>query len=318
MWPIPNPKVDQEFNAPNSYGAGKPHEGLDMSVSGTWGNQDCGTLVKCIYDGEVVHSFNGTRNYGNMVVVESSTPFGTIWTRYCHLDQRSVNSGLVKRGDEIGTLGSTGNSTACHLHLDCLKKKPTNWRDYYTNVLEWYINPRKLIEADIIESDMPDYLKGLLADQLDIDVTESEGDVRGRVGEITDKLRNYDDLQKQIKGLEKEVSGYAAEAAKYEEELRLSIKSRDRLEAEVENIKRELVTEQTKLAKRDETIEDLQKQIDELKESIDPESKVVISKDEYERLQKRKRTDRLTDSELIGAWFNRKWQKFINIFKRGD
>ncbi len=157
MKPFEPMRIDQVFNNPDSYGVGKPHEGLDMSLKGTWGNQDCGTPIKCIYPGKVVHSFDGTKNYGNMTVIESNTPDGKRWHMYCHLDERTITlglvrrvSGLVKRGEIVGTMGSSGNSSHCHLHLQVWKKKPSSWRRYFKNVLEWYEDPHLLMEADII------------------------------------------------------------------------------------------------------------------------------------------------------------------------
>jgi len=161
MWPFEPYKIDTEFNKPASYG---PHEGLDLNVAGTWGNQDLGTPIKCIYPGRVIHSSASELNYGNLLVIESNTPQGKRWARYCHLQSHS--DGFMMRGDIIGTMGSTGNSTASHLHLDVLKKKPSHWRFYSKNILEWYVDPRELINAIIetpMEQDKLNALKNLEA-----------------------------------------------------------------------------------------------------------------------------------------------------------
>jgi len=39
-------------------------------------------------------------------------------TTYNHLSKFAVTSGSVKRGQVIGYVGSTGLSTACHLHFE--------------------------------------------------------------------------------------------------------------------------------------------------------------------------------------------------------
>ena len=146
-YPVENGKVTQGFNNPNSYGVGLSHEGWDINLSGTSGNLDCGTSILCVYPGRIIYKSISNFNYGNLVVVESDTPVGKRWTRYCHLQSWTSKGDLVKRGDIIGAMGSTGNSTACHLHLDVLKKKPSDWRFYSKNILEWYVDPRELINA---------------------------------------------------------------------------------------------------------------------------------------------------------------------------
>ena len=56
--------------------------------------------------------------YGNMIVIDHG--FG-LQTRYGHLLKSTVRAGtLVKRGDIIGQLGSTGRATGTHLHYEVL------------------------------------------------------------------------------------------------------------------------------------------------------------------------------------------------------
>jgi murein DD-endopeptidase MepM/ murein hydrolase activator NlpD len=73
-----------------------------------------GTPVRAIGDGKVIFaSYDGA--YGNKIVVEHAD--GTLsW--YAHLASFIQTSGTVKAGDVIGRVGSTGNSTGDHLHLE--------------------------------------------------------------------------------------------------------------------------------------------------------------------------------------------------------
>jgi murein DD-endopeptidase MepM/ murein hydrolase activator NlpD len=68
-------------------------------------------------DGVVRVSQGGFNDgYGRLVVVDH----GAGWTTwYAHLSARFVEVGdLVARGDQLGVVGSTGNSTAPHLHYE--------------------------------------------------------------------------------------------------------------------------------------------------------------------------------------------------------
>jgi len=135
-------KIDSRFNQDVSYGK---HEGLDLNgLSG--GNTDCNTPLESISNGKCVHVSQATINYGNLAIIEVLWKGVIYWIRYCHLNVISVRPGdVVKIGTQIGTMGSTGNSTACHLHLDILKKKPSNWRFYSQSVTEWFVDPEWFI-----------------------------------------------------------------------------------------------------------------------------------------------------------------------------
>ena len=84
------------------------HPGLDISTPR-------GTKIVAPADGVIV--FAGQKNgYGNAVVIDHG--YG-IMTRYGHLDGFEARPGQrVRRGDVIGFVGSTGRSTAPHLHYE--------------------------------------------------------------------------------------------------------------------------------------------------------------------------------------------------------
>jgi murein DD-endopeptidase MepM/ murein hydrolase activator NlpD len=73
-----------------------------------------GSPARSIGDGKIIFAgYDGA--YGNKLVVEH--PDGTVsW--YAHLASFVQTSGTVKAGDVIGRVGSTGNSTGSHLHLE--------------------------------------------------------------------------------------------------------------------------------------------------------------------------------------------------------
>jgi len=87
------------------------HDGIDIA-----GPQ--GSAVTAAAAGTVVQAGYGKAT-GNTVTIQH----GPAWkTEYRHLDKLSVQEGdKVQAGDEIGLLGSTGNSTGPHLHYSVMK-----------------------------------------------------------------------------------------------------------------------------------------------------------------------------------------------------
>jgi len=87
------------------------HRGVDIGLS-------AGTEIKSGQDGTVTFAGN-SGDYGNVVVIENGKG---ISTKYAHCERLLVTAGqTVKMGDVIATVGSTGNSTGAHLHLEVLK-----------------------------------------------------------------------------------------------------------------------------------------------------------------------------------------------------
>ena len=77
----------------------------------------------------------GMQSYGNMVRINHGTyDGGVLQTRYAHMSKLLVKKGQnVYRGQIIGYMGTTGNSTGQHLHFEVIWKgkryNPLNWLD---------------------------------------------------------------------------------------------------------------------------------------------------------------------------------------------
>ena len=100
------------------------HTGLDISAVK-------GTDIKVVADGTVTAaSYNGS--YGNLVKVDHGNGVET-W--YAHTSKMYVKVGdAVKAGDVIAAVGSTGNSTGPHLHLEIrVNGEHVNPQDYLYN-----------------------------------------------------------------------------------------------------------------------------------------------------------------------------------------
>ncbi len=88
------------------------HTGVDIGVSP-------GTEIHAGFDGTVIRVDYDPAGYGNYVLLEDDKG---IRARYAHCSSVLVSEGqTVKKGDVIATVGSTGNSTGPHLHLDVIQ-----------------------------------------------------------------------------------------------------------------------------------------------------------------------------------------------------
>lgn len=91
-------------------GGVRNHSGVDLAAA-------AGTPVRATADG-VVSQAGWAGGYGLLVAIRH--PSGTV-TRYGHMSRIAAESGgIVRKGDVIGYVGSTGRSTGPHLHYEVL------------------------------------------------------------------------------------------------------------------------------------------------------------------------------------------------------
>ena len=114
--PINNAKITSSFSGKRKHpvlGFTRAHKGVDFRAS-------TGTPIPAAGAGRVVaRSFN--RGHGNFVKIRHN---GTYETLYAHMSRfaKGVNVGtVVKQGQTIGYVGSTGLSTGPHLHYEIIK-----------------------------------------------------------------------------------------------------------------------------------------------------------------------------------------------------
>lgn len=117
--PVPHGFISSRFGRRMDPFTGRlsRHRGVDYSVR-------LGAPIFATADGVVSHARRWS-NFGN--VVEISHGHGFV-TRYAHVSKIMVKKGQrVRRGDIIARVGSTGRSTAAHLHYEVLRDgKPQN------------------------------------------------------------------------------------------------------------------------------------------------------------------------------------------------
>ena len=109
------------------YKTRKMHTGMDFSAS-------TGTPIYATGEGVIADVKKSRRGYGNHVIVDHGFGYKTL---YGHMSKFAVNEGTkVKRGDIIGYVGSTGTSTAPHLHYEVIKDgRKINPINFYFNDL---------------------------------------------------------------------------------------------------------------------------------------------------------------------------------------
>ena len=97
------------------------HTGVDLDGTGI-GSETAPIL--CMANGEVVEIQNKTTGYGKAVKIKHISPTnelikGVFYTFYAHLSEINVEVGQnVIKGSVLGKQGSTGSSTASHLHFE--------------------------------------------------------------------------------------------------------------------------------------------------------------------------------------------------------
>jgi murein DD-endopeptidase MepM/ murein hydrolase activator NlpD len=124
-WPVPGvypitssfgPRIDPV------YGVERFHSGVDIAAP-------AGTPVRAALDGEVVYA-GWNDGYGLVVFIWHSS---SLETRYAHLSSIVVKQRqVVRAGDVIGYVGSTGKSTGPHLHFEVrIGGKAVNPLDFF-------------------------------------------------------------------------------------------------------------------------------------------------------------------------------------------
>lgn len=107
-WPVKG-KVISSFG---NIGGGKHNDGINISAKR-------GTPIRAAENGVVAYAGNKLKGFGNLLLIKHSNGFVTA---YAHADSLSVKRGqVVKKGQTIGKVGSTGNVKYPQLHFEIRK-----------------------------------------------------------------------------------------------------------------------------------------------------------------------------------------------------
>lgn len=111
-WPTNSPYI---ITSEYAYRWGKMHYGIDISGTGH------GSPIYAAKDGIVVTA-STHYSLGNYIIIAHENNY---YTMYAHLSAHKVKVGQnVTRGQVIGLMGSTGNSTGTHLHFSAAVGMP--------------------------------------------------------------------------------------------------------------------------------------------------------------------------------------------------
>jgi murein DD-endopeptidase MepM/ murein hydrolase activator NlpD len=110
--PVPGKKITTPYGKPGRLWKTGYHVGADYAAP-------TGTPIVAVKDGKVLEAKNKTiwgPAYGIAAIIDHGNGLKAI---YAHMSKVLVKAGeVVKEGQKIGEVGSTGNSTGPHLHLE--------------------------------------------------------------------------------------------------------------------------------------------------------------------------------------------------------
>ena len=109
------------------YKVRKMHWGTDFSAP-------TGTAIYATGDGKITTYKRSRSGFGRHIIIDHGFGYQTL---YAHMSKIEARKGQrVKRGDIIGYIGSTGSSTAPHLHYEVIKDgRKVNPVNYFFNDL---------------------------------------------------------------------------------------------------------------------------------------------------------------------------------------
>lgn len=149
------------------------HLGEDWNGKGG-GNTDIGDPVYSVADGVVVYSDDYRKGWGNVVIVrhaylDEAGRVALVDSLYGHLDRRTVRLyQLVKRGDQVGTIGTAHGRYWAHLHFEMRKNiriglnRSAFARDYsnYFSPRHFIATRRKLRAGALVQVPVDTFDKG--------------------------------------------------------------------------------------------------------------------------------------------------------------
>ena len=117
IWPVKGQLTSRFGNR-----SGRHHDGIDIGARR-------GTSIVAAAEGKVMFAGWGPTGYGLMIIIKHKNDLTTVYAHNSHV--HVYKNQMVKKGQKIASVGSTGRSTGPHLHFevrnDSLPMNPLNY-----------------------------------------------------------------------------------------------------------------------------------------------------------------------------------------------
>ena len=104
IWPVKGELTSRFGNR-----SGRHHDGIDIGARK-------GTSVVAAAEGKVMFAGWGPTGYGLMIIIKHKNDLTTVYAHNSHI--HVYKNQIVKQGQRIASVGSTGRSTGPHLHFE--------------------------------------------------------------------------------------------------------------------------------------------------------------------------------------------------------
>ena len=114
IWPFPASTITDGWGPRSCSVCSSFHHGLDFAPGG-------GSPIPVMADGIITEAVDSDGGLGTYVTVEHVFDGQHVQSRYAHMVRGSLSVAvgqIVHAGDILGIVGSTGQSTGAHLHLE--------------------------------------------------------------------------------------------------------------------------------------------------------------------------------------------------------
>ena len=136
QWPVgADTSISSYFGYRSCDGCSTMHSGIDFTPGE-------GTPIEAVADGVVVSSTVADGSWGVHVTLQHDIDGVIFFTSYAHMQSGSMSlqmGDIVSRGDVIGRVGNTGQSTGAHLHFTVEAEgralvNPLPWLNEHVNI----------------------------------------------------------------------------------------------------------------------------------------------------------------------------------------